>query len=163
MIKAIPTKYGGCHFRSRLEARWAVFFDRLDIAWEYEKEGYELGDMGRYLPDFWFPKQKAWGEVKPDYLSIEDRISSGLKAGALSSATDRAFIFLEGLPKNKPYQMCYLDEDGNVHSEYICFHIHSSGNFYILSTGNPECVAWDDVERAACAAKSARFEYGESG
>lgn len=41
-IKAIKTEYKGYRFRSRLEARWAVFFDALGVRWEYEKEGYEL-------------------------------------------------------------------------------------------------------------------------
>lgn len=49
--KPIETVYAGCRFRSRLEARWAVFFDRLGIEWEYEPQGFE-GDYGRYLPDF---------------------------------------------------------------------------------------------------------------
>ena len=40
-IKAIETMYKGYHFRSRLEARWAVFFDTLGIPWKYENEGYE--------------------------------------------------------------------------------------------------------------------------
>lgn len=43
-IKAIETSYKGYRFRSRLEARWAVFFDELGIKWEYEKEGYDLTD-----------------------------------------------------------------------------------------------------------------------
>ena len=37
-IIALPTKYAGIQFRSRLEARWAVFFDALKIKWEYEPE-----------------------------------------------------------------------------------------------------------------------------
>ena len=39
----IPTMYKGIKFRSRLEARWAVFFDTLGIEWEYEPQGYEIG------------------------------------------------------------------------------------------------------------------------
>lgn len=39
----IPTMYKGIQFRSRLEARWAVFFDTLGIKWEYEPQGYEIG------------------------------------------------------------------------------------------------------------------------
>lgn len=50
-IKAIETEYAGCRFRSRLEARWATFFDELGIPWHYEEQGYEL-PSGRYLPDF---------------------------------------------------------------------------------------------------------------
>jgi hypothetical protein len=40
---AIPTEYKGVKFRSRLEAKWAIFFDTLGIEWEYEPQGYEIG------------------------------------------------------------------------------------------------------------------------
>lgn len=51
-IKPIETVYNGYRFRSRLEARWAVFFDAIGAEYEYEPEGYELPDGTRYLPDF---------------------------------------------------------------------------------------------------------------
>lgn len=51
-IKPIETVYNGYRFRSRLEARWAVFFDSLNVDYEYEPEGFDLGDGQRYLPDF---------------------------------------------------------------------------------------------------------------
>ena len=51
-LKAIQTEYKGYLFRSRLEARWAVFFDAFGVKWEYEPEGYDLGDGIMYLPDF---------------------------------------------------------------------------------------------------------------
>lgn len=41
-MKAIETIYNGYRFRSRLEARWAIFFDELKIKYQYELEGYEL-------------------------------------------------------------------------------------------------------------------------
>lgn len=64
-IKPIETRYAGCRFRSRLEARWAVFFDTLGIPWEYEPQGYVVGEDERpYLPDFWLPEQHLWVEVK---------------------------------------------------------------------------------------------------
>ena len=52
ILKAINTEYKGYRFRSRLEARWAVFFDACGVEWEYEPEGYDLGDGIYYLPDF---------------------------------------------------------------------------------------------------------------
>ena len=64
MIQAIETSYNGYRFRSRLEARWAVFFDALSIEWLYEHEGYTLPDGTRYLPDFWLPQLDLWFEVK---------------------------------------------------------------------------------------------------
>ncbi len=62
-FKPIETIHSGYRFRSRLEARWAVFFEHLGIPYEYEKEGYNLGGL-RYLPDFWLPKQDCWIEIK---------------------------------------------------------------------------------------------------
>lgn len=62
-IKAIETEYKGYRFRSRLEARWAVFLDSLNEEWQYEVEGYEL-PSGRYLPDFWLPRLYCWLEIK---------------------------------------------------------------------------------------------------
>lgn len=73
-MKAIPTRYAGCHFRSRLEARWAVFFDTLGIAWNYESEGYEIdnpaGGTWQYLPDFYLPELRRWVEVKGDHKQL---------------------------------------------------------------------------------------------
>jgi len=62
-FKAIETVYNGYRFRSRLEARWAVFFDTLGIEYRYEPEGFDLEGI-RYLPDFWLPSQKYWIEIK---------------------------------------------------------------------------------------------------
>lgn len=68
-IKAIETIYGGCRFRSRLEARWAVFFTRLGLDWEYEPQGFVVGRrFGRprpYLPDFYLPNLGLYVEIKP--------------------------------------------------------------------------------------------------
>lgn len=50
-IKPIETEYKGYRFRSRLEARWAVFFDECGFKWEYEPEGFDI-DGTKYLPDF---------------------------------------------------------------------------------------------------------------
>lgn len=71
-IKAIETRYRGYRFRSRLEARWAVFFDALGIRWEYEPEGFDLGGWGWYLPDFYLPEWGAWIEIKPALPTDEE-------------------------------------------------------------------------------------------
>lgn len=62
-IKAIETHYAGCRFRSRLEARWGVFFDAMGIEWHYEPQGYVI-DGTPYLPDFWLANLGCWAEVK---------------------------------------------------------------------------------------------------
>lgn len=90
-IEAIQTRYAGCFFRSRLEARWAVFFDHLGIKWEYEPQGVLVSNRlylpefpgtvnqdgpmptWAYLPDFWLPEQEVWVEVKGSLTTPEAR------------------------------------------------------------------------------------------
>lgn len=58
---AIPTIYKGRRFRSRLEARWAAFFDLMK--WPYE---YEPFDLRGWIPDFVLTSGlQALVEVKP--------------------------------------------------------------------------------------------------
>lgn len=64
MFKALETAYAGCRFRSRLEARWALFFDAIREPWRYEVAGFQLSDGVWYLPDFWLPEMNLWLEVK---------------------------------------------------------------------------------------------------
>lgn len=69
-IAAIPTKYNGVQFRSRLEARWAAFFDLMNWKWQYEPV-----DFKGWIPDFVIGDDLETGcyvEVKPiDYCALE--------------------------------------------------------------------------------------------
>lgn len=64
MIKAIETKYNGYSFRSRTEAKWAYVFNKLNIKYLYENEGYELENGDWYLPDFYLPNHGFFIEIK---------------------------------------------------------------------------------------------------
>lgn len=70
-LRAIETRYAGYHFRSRLEARWAVFFDALGIRWEYEPQGYEFPNGRRYLPDFLLTDCGTFIEVRGDNARVD--------------------------------------------------------------------------------------------
>jgi len=59
-IAAIPTEYNGRTYRSRLEARWAAFFDRVGLAHEYEPF-----DLGEWSPDFLLTDLDCLVEIKP--------------------------------------------------------------------------------------------------
>jgi len=69
-IAAKVTNYNGTVFRSRLEARWAVYLDELGVCYEYEPEFFQL-DSRNYLPDFWVKdddsEEYLWLEIKPTY------------------------------------------------------------------------------------------------
>lgn len=101
-IKAIETHYKGYRFRSRLEARWAVFFDALGIKWEYEAEGYRLPSGAHYLPDFWLPTFGGgmYVEVKP--------IGGDLtKAYELAEASGKQVLLALGSPDTRVYDVIW--------------------------------------------------------
>lgn len=114
-IKAIPTKYNGVQFRSRLEARWAVFFDQTGTDWRFEHEGYEL-NPGQpwsrwYVPDFivrctgkWEnigkPEIETWIEVKPESLSHSELHNVLFTLRDLVFLTKKKAILAIGPPSN---------------------------------------------------------------
>lgn len=93
--RAIETIYRGYRFRSRLEARWAVLFDKIGLAWTYEEEGFEL-PSGRYLPDFFFPELNVFVEIKGRMPDGEDRDLARLSD--LSVAKNCACFMFAGDP-----------------------------------------------------------------
>ena len=60
--QAIQTRYAGSLFRSRLEARWAAFFDLAGWSWQYEAM-----DLSGWIPDFVLigARNTVLVEVKP--------------------------------------------------------------------------------------------------
>ncbi len=165
-IKAIETKYKGYRFRSRLEARWAVFFDSLNIKWEYEKEGYHFDDGTNYLCDFWLSTVKMWAEVKGEEFTIEEI----QKAQNLANESGFPVLMLVGVPERKPYCAIYKgckDRDWTW-NEYILSNFHdypqNEGRFYCMPGYDEEInESWfDDVGVAVEKARSARFEFGGS-
>lgn len=116
---AIPTRYGGVTYRSRLEARWAVCFDCLHIPFQYEPECQFL-EEGPYLPDFilW---DRLHVEVKPrlDYLdAMWDQYETLLDR--VRGMTD--LLILTGPPRVQ---------------------------WYPVLTLTPPCTFWIDLERSA--------------
>lgn len=63
--RSLPTKYNGITFRSRLEARWAVFFDHMGIRYLYEPKRVTT-PLGWYIPDFYLPDLQTFWIVKGD-------------------------------------------------------------------------------------------------
>lgn len=95
-----PTTYKGVNFRSRTEARWAVYFDAMSLPWCYELEQFNFANGIDYLPDFWLPTLGWRAEVKPDAFTdteIEKLIW-------LAYVTGNPAVALVDSPEWKPYQ-----------------------------------------------------------
>lgn len=95
LIQPIETRYASHRFRSRLEARWAVFFTTLGIRWQYEPQGYTVGPAKTpYLPDFLLPDLRTFVEVKGD----ADRLDLGLLANLTHSRDAERILILGSVP-----------------------------------------------------------------
>ena len=176
-IKSIDTFYSGYRFRSRLEARWAVFLDNLKIKWEYESEGFELSDGRRYLPDFYILNFSGgfYMEVKPsdfDFASIEAQI---IKDFIIQKNTN--LLMAIGPPDCSVYKMFEPAQDPINDSiivvdglyewkVYFCDEYLVDEHRFFLEPGDESFASKEynpRVYQAVTASRSARFEYGERG
>ena len=148
MIKAIDTIYDGHKFRSRLEARWAVFFNKARIEYRYELEGYTLPFKINYLPDFLI-KDPDYGwcfaEVKPTRFTAEEYF----KCAMLCSESNKRVILFEEEPF---YGMTYWMIAPVAHGYW-----HNVTNEV---WGFSQDRHW--YEKACEEAALARFEFGET-
>lgn len=180
-LKAIPTRYKGHVTRSRLEARWMVFWDHLGVEWQYEAEGYQLGEAGWYLPDFWLPNQEWFVEVKGQRPTTDE----AEKCGALAQASGKMVLLVVGLPNTQETVECYChwtpDNWSNPHPVELAA-CRDCGRLAIRSSGfggYGVCPNWcayhgenfrgydtfysEWIDCHALATRAARFEHGETG
>jgi hypothetical protein len=188
VVRAITTHYAGCRFRSRLEARWAVFFDELAIPWEYEVQGFVV-EGTPYLPDFWLPYLNLYYEVKPEALlsDYRDRLALLAEGGKrrvvmASGNIPRPDTFYPGTADRNPgFFMETYYPDGNLdesHAWCRCDGCGVTGIEYLgyadrlLGCGCDFAEQEDprragayhpDILRAYETARSRRFEHGENG
>lgn len=182
-LKAIETTYKGYRFRSRLEARWAVFFDTLGMTWRYEAQGYRLHDGTYYLPDFEVAIPGLCGstetlfvEVKPggehwDHPGHESWMMLPQEGGI-----DGRFIVLSGTPWPGEYEgfvyadcgykwcECHLCGAIGIEFQARCSRILCGCTHEVCGHGD-RCFNGNSQRllRAYGAARAARFEHGEHG
>lgn len=184
-ILPIETWYKGCRFRSRLEARWAVFFDTAKIRWDYEPQGYIVN--GRcYLPDFFLPDLNCYFEVKPtseydlEFLQTFANEITKFVVVAEGGIPDPAEW---SCPENSQLRVLHCSSpDGEIHpwddttlgykDMFLqcnnCGHISIANEMYcnmkdICGACDKSTARLMPLSDALRAARSARFEYGECG
>lgn len=191
MIKAIETVYNGYRFRSRLEARWAVFFDTLGVKYEYEPQGFELSEGICYLPDFRVQCYGCRGNINkypfPLYIEVKGcmtekdakKIELFADLDKESGGPNNAVLVVGDIP---PYG-CYADSyemkvyESNFDTNVRFFNYSlidlddfgaypaadKYGRFYLFGDDS-SYINREDVDRVIAAydkARQARFEHGE--
>lgn len=162
-IKPIQTMYNNVLFRSRLEARWAVFFTELGIKWDYEFEGYDLHGTW-HLPDFYLHDYQGgcYVEVKPGTFSKQEN----LKVIQLCAMTGCAVFKASGTPDLQFYEV-YFPDDTPPYHQYSNFHLNykraSRERFWVECDPFPyDLKEWasEELIHAVRTAKSYRFTHG---
>lgn len=156
-LEPIDTVYKDYRFRSRLEAKWAVFFEKMGWNWVYEHEGFKL-PSGPYLPDFYFPDLDIYAEVKPFEFSEEElkkcsELSELKSKDRIQDGVD--VILLVGQPELKPYELVM---NGAVNQNAIMLPKGSKYYPLFISPSEPY-VDFMETKRYANYAKKSRFEF----
>ena len=173
-IKPIETIYNGYRFRSRLEARWAVFFDAMGIKYEYEPQGVEFADGTKYLPDFLlYVRHRSYTEEdewEPVYAEVKGVMSENdLHKIDLLSGHHPVIVFGQ-LPADSCEYCSVMHNDYRFHSflfmdgDYYCalFSVHNNVR-WICGSNHEEWDGGEAMDKALLKARQARFEHGECG
>ena len=169
-IKAIETVYNGYRFRSRLEARWAVFFDAIGVKYEYEPEGYTLEDGTKYLPDFLiFARHRSYeDEWEPVFVEVKGVLGPNdlHKVEMLSKV--HPVLLLGNIPadyweyamQDWPFgKYAYIDGDADYPALFSIY----KGVPWIAGMDHDEFDGGRAMDKALLKARYARFEHGECG
>ncbi len=184
-LQALETRAYGHRFRSRLEARYAVFLTELGVRWQYEPEGFAL-KAGPYLPDFFLPDVNGgtWLEIKPHGAGSfwDERL---VEFAQRVESSNQSFFIAYGIPSRQ-----FLEGWVEYEAEGILDAIVDPHMWCICRCGKTPGIQFDgrsdriDCKHAGCtksshgdkgyshnhwrialaaeAARSARFEHGEA-
>jgi len=170
-IKPIETHWNGYRFRSRLEARWAVFFDAAGIAFEYEPEGFELGALGRYLPDFFLPEIGTYFEVKHENFDPSESPNEVLRIIAFSKS-EKQIVVCFGSPWHTTTllltdgaraRVCAFSESISGQLSLSLVTLPRGDNILITEEAAYKAFSSPRLTQAYEEARGARFEFGEKG
>lgn len=100
---AIETTYQGYRFRSRLEARWAVFFDVWGVKWRYEPDGFRLPSGRNYLPDFYLD-QIGYIEIKPSPDADDGKCGELIEM--LADVGEQGYVICDSVPSPTEVESC---------------------------------------------------------
>lgn len=188
-LRPIETSYRGYRFRSRLEARWAVFLDAAQIPWEYEAQGFDF-DGVYYLPDFWLPGDRTFLEIKPykpgEYINLVKQITPTL-VRLVDASECEAYLIIgsptpnEAGPQDRPHIIGFAPHKGICSARlFECqFCGRVSIKRFVGSAFDAVCLCrpglvfedtnykmfdWSPrLQHAMQEARRARFEHGEDG
>ena len=149
MSYSVPVKqtiFDGHAFRSRTEARFAVFFNEMNIEYKYEPHCYEFplsshsvllpthpSKTIKYIPDFFMPTLQVFIEIKPHFPNTIEC----MKAFLLSKETGLPVFVCWDIKK---MNMVAFFPDERIELNYTIKVCTSCNDCFITNNSRGACV-----------------------
>ena len=155
MSRSMKTGYDGHRFRSRLEARWAVFFNEMKWKYHYELDSIVVehkNEIVPYLPDFYViieDDHKAFIEVKgPRMTDVDDiKVLGAGKYFAEEGLGEVVYVF-QDIPSVRELE----ENDGRLR-----VNMAYGDSFELIY------LSYEGIGNACDKARKAQFEHGVKG
>lgn len=121
-LKPKLTLYNEYFFRSKLEAKWAVFFDLLHVPYQYEPNAYRCDDGSQYTPDFYLPEAYLRSDRYPKGLYLEIKPIEWKQDQAYSTRIASAFKDKANLVLFRGDPLDVLSKEDLIQNEQLCPH-----------------------------------------
>src|SRR5262245_9203813 len=152
-VSAIATWYQGKEYRSRTEARWALWFDEVGIPFRHEEQPYGVDGRG-YLPDFHLRDRALDVEIKRDGFAIDGMSDRMFQAYA--DGSERRLLVISGWPvvaaddTDDWYGKLYLPRRASMPAVFVeCPNCHRVG--VLAHDGNAgDRAVWIDTSLCRC-------------
>lgn len=126
-MQGIETLYKNILFRSKLETRWAAYFDLCGIKWKYEPWALTVLDGAKcvnYIPDFIIELDDSlvYVEVKPASLyASTQKIFDAVRSGYVGRVPKHVYATF----RNEPFIIVFGEPHSHTH---IC-NLHVKPHF----------------------------------
>jgi hypothetical protein len=157
-----PTIYRNVKYASRLEARWAVFFDNCSniINFEYEPTTWKLPNGWSYTPDFlvtyYDPQSKRcqlYIEIKPEIPN--DDYTNFIRDIVVHNKLPGILIIAGPMYKDEPVVCCYISK----RTQQAIVKAIRTGDLRYLETALPHPAdLFTNSEQARARATAYRFD-----
>ena len=117
--------YQGTGYRTKIHAKWAIFFDLLQVPFEYITDPVELGPEVYYLPEFWLPEQDCWMIIRKQRFNYNEE---KLMALALSRHTQKMVFAFYDCKQGLDDELRMNSQNGNLNDCHMGQYLTPSGD-----------------------------------
>ena len=152
MITQIPTIYKHTQFNSRLDARWAVFFEKIGFQWNYLISSTGANQAPAYSPKFWLADQQVFADVRfqEPPLNLRKRMARYARSNALWVIVGSPSIRFEDNLLESEYIVHRFQFPDEVEDQETFVTAQVNQPTHVRITYDPDIPDWSEEVFAVC-------------